>query len=95
MAFKQYNATVGTTASLVFTAPSGVGQLNQVTVSNGHSSSVFLGSASDVTTSGAKHGLTLAAGASIQFQLQAGDTIYAIASVGSGTGDLTILTSSI
>lgn len=93
MAFKQVNATVGTTASLIFTCPAGPQQTSLVTVSNGHTSSVFLGAAADVTVSGQKHGLTLAAGASVQFYLQAGDQIWAIASIASGTGDITILTS--
>ena len=93
MAFRQMNATVGTTAAQVFLLPPGT-SYTAVQFSNGHTSPMYLG-ASSVTTSGANHGILLAAGANIQLWLRGGDSIYAIASVASGTGDLSIVYSGV
>jgi hypothetical protein len=94
MAYTQLNATVGTTATKVISVPAGL-PYTAVTFSNGHTSSIFLGATLAVTTSGATHGITLGAGASIQLWLNANDTVWAIASVASGTGDLTIVYSGV
>lgn len=91
MAFKQSNATVTATASAIFTLPQGL-PYTAVQVSNGHSSSIYLGASSAVTASGANHGQTLGANTTQQIWLRSGDTIWAITSTGStGTGDVSII----
>jgi len=90
MALKQSNATVGITATKLFTLPAGL-PYTAVQISNGHTSSIFLGASSSVTAAGANHGQTLGANASLQFWLNSGDEVWGIASIASGTGDITIL----
>ena len=86
MALQQINSTVGTVPIRLLTLPTG-SKTTAVQISNGHSSSIYLGGSS-VATSGANHGVVLAAGANIQIWLNPGDSLYAIASVASGTGDI-------
>jgi hypothetical protein len=90
MAFTQVNATVGTTSSKIFSLPSGL-PYTAVQICNGHTSSIYLGASSSVTTTGANHGQVLGANTTVQIWLHSGDSIYAIASVASGTGDISIL----
>jgi len=94
MAFKQVNATVGTSATQIFQLPAGL-PYTSVSVSNGHSSSVFIGASSAVTATGANHGQTLPANSTQQIWLHGGDTLWAIASVATSTGDVSILYSGI
>ena len=90
MPLKQINATVTTTAGQIFQLPSGT-QYTAVQIANGHTSSIYLGATSAVTTTGANHGQVLAASANVQFWLHGGDSIWAISSVATGTGDISIL----
>ena len=95
MAFKQVNATVGTTATQIFQLPVAL-PYTAVQVSNGHSSSIYLGASSAVTANGANHGQTLGANATQQIWLHGGDAIWAVTSTGStGTGDISIIYSGI
>lgn len=93
MALVQSNATVGTSATKVLQMQSGI-PYTAVQFTNGHTSAMYLGGAS-VTTSGATHGILLAAGANIQLWLNGGDAIYAVANVASGTGDLAMVYSGV
>lgn len=90
MAFVQQNATVGTTATKIITLPMGL-PYTAVQISNGHTSSIFVGATSAVAASGATHGHTIGANASAQFWLHGGDSLWAVASIASGTGDVSIL----
>jgi hypothetical protein len=94
MAFAQVNATVGTTATRIFVLPKGL-PYTAVQVSNGHSSSIFIGASSAVATNGANHGQTLGANATQQIWLNAGDELWAIASVATEPDDISILYSGI
>lgn len=94
MAFVQVNATIGTTATKIFSLPKGL-PYTAVQISNGHTSSVFIGASSAVTTTGANHGQTLSSNATQQIWLNAGDELWAVASIASGTGDVSILYSGV
>lgn len=94
MALVQINNTVNSTATRLFTLPAGC-PYTAVRVANGHSSSIFLGATSAVTTTGANHGETLAANTSVQIWMHGGDSLWAISSIGTGTGDVTVTYSGI
>ncbi len=93
MALKQFNGTVSTTANALFTLPSGL-PTTAVQINNNHSSAVRLGG-SAVSASGATQGLLLAANSATTLWLNPGDTVFAIASIASGTGDIVILYSGV
>ena len=93
MALVQTNNTVGTTAQIVFTVPTGNRQNIPVYVDNLDTAAVWIGDAA-ITTSGATQGIKLAAGASRQLWCNSGDNIYAISAAGTGAG-LVVVTASV
>jgi hypothetical protein len=91
MALKQVNSTVNTTPSVIFQLPAGQ-DYTAVQVSNGHSSSIYLGATSSVSNNGANHGQTLGAAATVQIWLRGGDTLWAVTATGTtGTGDVSVI----
>ena len=94
MATVQLNNTVGTTATRIVQLPASL-PYTAVQVANGHSSSIFIGGNASVTPSGANHGQTLGANSNVQIWLRGGDSLWAIASVASGTGDVSVIYSGI
>ena len=93
MALVQTNNTVGTTAQIVFTVPTGNRQIIPVYIDNLDTAAIWIGDAA-ITTSGATQGIKLAAGASRQLWCNSGDMIYAISAAGTGAG-LVVVTASV
>lgn len=86
MAYTQLNATLTSTPIKLVTLPGGL-PYTQVLVSNGHSSSIFVGGPS-VATSNSTHGLEVKAGTTQEFWLHSGDSLYGICSITTGAGDV-------
>jgi len=93
MALIQTNNTVGTTAQIVFTVPTGNRQNVPVYIDNLDTNPIWIGDAS-ITTSGATQGIKLAASASRQLWCNGTDQIYAISAAGTGAG-LVVVTASV
>jgi hypothetical protein len=93
MALVHTNNTVGTTAQIVYTIPTGNRQNVPVYVDNLDTAPIWIGDAG-ITTSGATQGIKLASGASRQLWLNAGDQVYAISAAGTGAG-LVLVTASV
>jgi len=89
MAFKTVNVTVGTTAAVMITLPTTMGQGRAVQIQNNDSASIFVG-ASNVTTSGATKGHIILAGQTYQVWLCGGDMIYGISAAGTSAGAVCI-----
>jgi D-arabinose 5-phosphate isomerase GutQ len=89
MALVHINATVGTTITKIFTIPAGIKNSVAVQLQNLDTAAVFVGDAS-VTTSGATRGHSIAANATFQFWLSAGDTVWAISAAGTTAGALVV-----
>jgi hypothetical protein len=83
------NASSTTTAQpLVTIGP--VKDYVAVSIQNNHSASVFVGDKT-ITTSGATQGHTIAAGATYQLWLSAGDTVYVISAASTAAGAISVL----
>lgn len=93
MALTQTNNTVGTTATLIFTIPSGNRQNVPVYIDNLDSAPIWVGD-SNITSSGATQGVKIAASGNRQLWCNAGDQIYAVSAAGTGAG-LVLVTASV
>ena len=89
MALVHLNATVGTTITKLFTVQSGLKNSVAVQIQNLDTAAVFVGD-SNVTTSGATRGHSIAANATFQFWLNAGDTVWGISAAGTTAGAVVI-----
>lgn len=94
MAVVHLNATVATTATRLFTIPTGLARNIAVQIQNLDTAAIFIGD-NTITTSGATRGHQIAANASFQIWLNPGDTIYAISAAGTATGAVVITYSGI
>jgi hypothetical protein len=92
MALIQTNNTVGTTANLLFTVPTGNRQNISVYIDNLDSAAIWVGGSS-ITTSGATQGAKIAAGTNREFKFNSGDQIYAISASGTTTGVVVVTVS--
>jgi len=93
MALIQTNNTVGTSAQVVFTVPTGNRQNVPVYIDNLDTAVIWIGDAA-ITTSGATQGIKIASGSSRQLWCNSGDNIYAISAAGTGAG-LVVVTASV
>lgn len=93
MALVQTNNTVGTTATCIYTIPSGNRQNIPVFVDNLDTAAIWIGD-STITSSGATQGLKIAASGNRQLWLNSGDQIYAVSAAGTGSG-LVVVTASV
>jgi hypothetical protein len=89
MAFNHTNVTVGTTPTILFTVPTGLGY-TAVQICNNHTAALYIGDAT-VSVSGAARGNQLASNASVQIWLNAGDTIYGVVAAATATGAISII----
>jgi hypothetical protein len=94
MALVHLNATVGTTATQLFTLPSGLARNVAVQIQNLDSAAIFIGDTS-ITATGAGRGHQIAAGASFQIWLNSGDRVFAISAAGTSAGAVVITYSGI
>lgn len=76
MAVDHYTFTVGTSAVKIAEAKTGV-SISRAYITNHDNATLYIGD-STVTTSGANWGFTITKDASYEFELFAGDTIYAV-----------------
>jgi hypothetical protein len=88
MALVHTNSTVGTTITRILKMPVGV-QNTAVQIQNLDAAAVFVGD-STVTATGATRGHSIAANATFQFWLSAGDEVYAISAAGTTAGAVVI-----
>ena len=93
MALVHLNVQVNTTVTKLFTVQQAGGAI-AVSIQNNHSASVFVGD-STITTSGATQGHIVAAGATYQLWLNAGDTVYAISAAQTSAGAISVLYSGV
>ena len=93
MALIQTNNTVGTTAQVVFTVPTGNRENAPVYIDNLDTAAIWIGD-SGITASGATQGIKIAANGSRQLWCNANDQIYAISAAGTGAG-LVVVTASV
>jgi hypothetical protein len=93
MALVQTNNTVGTTAQIIFTVPSGTHQNTPVYVDNLDSAAIWVGDAG-ITSSGATQGIKIAANGNRQLWCNGNDQIYAVSAAGTGAG-LVVVTASV
>ena len=93
MALVQTNNTVGTTAQIVFTIPTGNRQNIPVYIDNLDTAAIWIGDAA-ITSSGATQGIKIAAAGNRQLWCNSGDNIYAISAAGTGAG-LVVVTASV
>ena len=89
MAFKHFNASTLTTASILHQVDKNATPQTPITIYNGHSAAIFIGD-STIATSGATVGRTLAASASQTFYASANDIIYAISAAASAAGAIVL-----
>jgi len=91
MALVHLNVTLGTTATKMFTVQQ-VNKLTAVSIQNNHSATIFVGDPS-ITTSAtvATQGHSIAAGATYQLWLHAGDTLYGISAAATAAGAVSVL----
>jgi hypothetical protein len=91
MALIHLNATVGTTATLIFSVPSGgLPQSVACQVQNLDTASIWIGDAS-IATSGATRGHLVAANGNFQLWLSPGDKLYGISAAGTTAGAVSVL----
>ena len=83
------NATVGTTPTLIAQVPQ-VTRYTAINIQNNSAAAIYVGD-STITTSGATQGHIVAAGASFQLWLNAGDKVFAIAASATATGAVSII----
>jgi hypothetical protein len=93
MALVHVNATVGTTAGLLFKMPAGL-QNTAVQICNNHTAVLYIGDAS-VTTSGATRGSQIAVNANQQIWLNSNDEIWAVVASVTAAGAISIIYSGI
>jgi hypothetical protein len=93
MALIQTNNTVGTSAQIVLSVPTGNRQNVPVVIDNLDTNPIWIGDAA-ITASGATQGIKIASGANRQLWCNAGDLLYAISAAGTGAG-LVVITASI
>lgn len=93
MALVHLNLQVNTTATRIFTVQQAGGSI-AVSIQNNHSASIFVGDKT-ITTSGATQGHIVAAGATYQLWLQAGDEVYAISAAQTSAGAISVLYSGV
>ena len=93
MALIQTNNTVGTTAQIVFTVPTGNRQNVPVYIDNLDTAAIWIGDAG-ITATGATQGIKIAAAGNRQLWCNSGDNIYAVSAAGTGAG-LVVVTASV
>ena len=93
MALVHLNIQVNTTATKLFTVQPAGGAI-AVSIQNNHSAAIYVGDSS-ITTSGATQGHTIAAGATYQLWLNAGDSVYAISAAQTSAGAVSVLYSGV
>jgi hypothetical protein len=93
MSLVHLNLQVKTTVTRLFTVQP-AGTAVAVSIQNNHSASIFIGD-STVTTSGATQGHIVAAGATYQLWLNAGDEVFAISAAQTAAGAISILYSGV
>jgi hypothetical protein len=84
MALVHANATTQTTASILFTLPLGI-KTAAVQICNNHTAVLYIGGPT-VTTSGATRGSQVAANATQQVWLNAGDSVWGVTAAASAAG---------
>ena len=89
MAFKHFNASTLTTASILHQVDKNARPDTPITIYNGHSAAIFIGD-STIATSGATIGTTLNNAARLTVYAGPNDTIYAISASGSAAGAIVI-----
>jgi hypothetical protein len=89
MAFKHFNASTLTTASILHQVDKNARPETPITIYNGHSAAIFIGD-STISTSGATIGTTLNNAARLTVYADANDIIYAISASGSAAGAIVI-----
>jgi len=89
MAFKHFNASTLTTASILHQVDKNARPDTPITIYNGHSAAIFIGD-STISTSGATIGTTLNNAARLTVYAGPNDTIYAISASGSAAGAIVI-----
>jgi hypothetical protein len=89
MALFHGNVTVQTTATLIVQV-SQTTRYTAVSIQNNHSSAIYVGD-DTISTSGATQGHAVAAGATYQLWLNAGDKVYAISAATTADGACNIL----
>jgi len=89
MAFFHGNSTVGTTPTLILNV-SQTTRYTAVNIQNNHSAAIYVGD-STITTSGATQGHIVAAGASLQLWVNAGDKVYAISAAATAAGAISVV----
>jgi hypothetical protein len=93
MATVHLTPIVRASAQKLFTIPTGL-QYTTVTIYNESAASIFVGD-STCTTSGANKGLTIAANASLVLNMNANDSLWAIAASVTSAGEVVIIYSGI
>jgi len=93
MALVHVNATVGTTANLLFKMPAGLPD-TAVQICNNHTAVLYIGD-STVTTSGATRGSQIAVNATQQVWLRGNDEVWAIVASATAAGAISIIYSGI
>jgi hypothetical protein len=93
MALIHTNATTSTTATLLFKLPLGL-PYTAVQVCNNHSAVLYIGDES-TTTSGATRGSQVAANATQQVWMHAGESLWGVTAAASATGAISIIYSGI
>lgn len=83
MAVDHYTITVGTTPIRILQAPAGV-DICKAYITNHDNAALYIGDSS-VSTSGANWGFTITKDASYEFELAAGDELYAISTTSAQT----------
>jgi hypothetical protein len=89
MALIHTNSTVTTTVTPLVVVPQ-TSRYTAVSIQNTHSAAVFVGDKT-ITTSGATIGHSIAAGATYQLWLNAGDVVYAISAATTAAGAVSVL----
>jgi hypothetical protein len=89
MALIHDNVQVQTTPTLIAKIKS-TSRYTAVSIQNNHSASIFVGDQT-ITTSGATQGHIVAAGATYQLWLNAGDEVYARAAAQTAAGAISVL----
>lgn len=93
MALVHTNSQVFTTVTPLITMPQ-TARYTAVSIQNGHSAAIFVGDKT-ITATGATVGHSIAAGATYQLWLNAGDMVYAISAANTAAGVVSVLYSGI
>jgi hypothetical protein len=89
MAFKHFNASTQSTASILHQVDKNATPQTPITITNNHSAAIFIGD-STITTSGATIGQTINNAARLVVYASANDIIYGISASASATGAIVI-----